>query len=352
MNHATPRLERMLDAAFNRLSEALRTVEDQLRFTLALPAAAKRWKSLRGAARKLRLEVEQARPPLALLRDTPGDPGHPDRADHAPTRTDLRDLLAANGARATQASRSIEEALRMVAPELASSAERLRYALYEEDAVLMRLLSPRQQLADARLYVLVTTALASGPPAEVAAAAIAGGAQIVQLREKELPAREFLALARDLRSVTAELGALLIINDRSDIAALCEADGVHQGQDDLRPAEVRRILGAETIVGVSTHHPDQAAAAERDGADYIGVGPIFATATKEHRSAVGPEYIRQSAAATSLPGFAIGSVKLDNIQALIEAGASRVAVCTGIIGADDVEAAARGFRTALDAATA
>ncbi|MEM7168469.1 MAG: thiamine phosphate synthase, partial [Planctomycetota bacterium] len=330
--------------------EALRTVEDQLRFTLALPPAARRWKQLRGTVRELRGAVEKERPPLALLRDTPGDPGHPDTSDHDPHRTDLRDLLAANAARASQASRSIEEALRMISPELAGRAERLRYALYEEEAAVVRLLAPRQQLADARLYALVTTALAAGPIVDVTAAAIAGGAQIIQLREKELPAREFLALARDLRAVTAELGALLIINDRLDIAGLSEADGVHQGQDDLRPADVRRILGPDTIVGVSTHSANQAAAAERDGADYIGVGPIFPTATKEHRAAVGLEYIQQAATATSLPGFAIGSVKLDNVHDVIAAGAQRIAVCTGIIAAADVEAAARGFRSALDEA--
>ena len=125
---------------------------------------------------------------------------------------------------------------------------------------------------------------------------------MIQLREKEMPNRELLPLARDLRELTAATGTLLIINDRVEIAALCGADGVHQGQDDLPPEEARKILGSTAIVGVSTHAPEQASEAERRGADYIGVGPIFETRTVEHRQAVGIEYIQAAErAAPAIP---------------------------------------------------
>ncbi|MCA8962311.1 MAG: thiamine phosphate synthase [Planctomycetes bacterium] len=198
------------------------------------------------------------------------------------------------------------------------------------------------------LYVLVTSDLAQGDPVDVTRAAVRGGAQLVQLREKTMPKRPLLDLARAIREVTLEEGALFVINDHVDIAALCSADGVHQGQDDLPPAEVRKVLGPEALVGVSTHAPDQARRAERDGADYIGVGPIFETETKRHRAAVGLEFIRAAHEAASIPGFAIGSVNRQTLDSVIAAGATRVAVCTGIIAQPDVEAAARWFRARLD----
>lgn len=342
-------LARGLDAALNRLTEALRTVEDCVRFEFSWAATARRWKELRTRVGNLRRQVEASWGSLAQWRDVAGDSGAPSTNPHHPKRADVADVCQANMARARESARSVEEMLRTFDEAAwAREAESIRYEVYREEATLVRLLPGSRSLAAVRLYVLVTGSLAAAPIVETTAAAIRGGAQMIQLREKEMCRRELLPLARELRELTAELGALFIMNDAVEIAALVGADGVHQGQDDLPVAECRKILGPEALVGISTHEPDQAARAEQDGADYIGVGPVFATQTKEHRRAVGLEYIRTAQEACSLPGYAIGSVNRETLPTVLDAGAQRVAVCTGIIAAPDIEATARWFRDQLE----
>ena len=198
----------------------------------------------------------------------------------------------------------------------------------------------------ARLYVLLTGAVAGRALGEVARAALEGGADALQLREKDLPDREVLALAYELRRVTERYGALFIVNDRADISRAARADGVHVGQDDLPAAEARRVLGEGGVVGVSTHSVAQALAAE--DADYIGVGPMFATATKGYGEGRGPDLVRSVRAAVGKPIVAIGGITVERTAELFAAGADCVAVCSAIIAAEDVEAAARGFRREID----
>lgn len=348
LSPARHQISRGLDANFNRLSEALRTVEDRLRFDLARPASVGRWKALRLQVGALRQKVEADGFPLALARDVANDPGAPGPDSPSPARASLDDVLRANLARARESSRSIEESLRVLDDSLAREAELIRYAIYHEEPNVIRNAASLPTVDDVRLYVLVTTSLASRSAAETTQAAVAGGAQMIQLREKELPKRELLSLARDLREITSAGGARLIINDSVDIAALCDADGVHLGQDDLPVSEARRILGPKAIVGVSTHDPGQALRAEQDGANYIGVGPIFLTQTKEHRAAVGLDFIRAAREAVDIPGFAIGNVNRETFSQVLEAGARHVAICTGVIAADDIEGAARWFSQQLE----
>ncbi|MFN0058978.1 MAG: thiamine phosphate synthase [Planctomycetota bacterium] len=340
-------LARGLDATLNRWSEALRTVEDRLRFDRALERLPREWRNLRERVLALRRDIEALLGgPLALWRDVAGDPGAQTPSENG--RCGADDLLAANLARAREAARSSEESLRALAPAIAAKAESIRYAIYAAEAATLGLLRRRGRLADVRLYVLLTSELAARPLLDAARAAIAGGAQMLQLREKTLPAREFLALARALRELTAERGVIFLVNDRVDIAALVGADGVHQGQEDFSPAEARRVLGPDAIVGVSTHAVSEARAAELAGADYIGVGPIFPTNTKLHRAAVGLPYITAAQAACDLPAFAIGGVTHATLESVLNQGATRVAVCTAIIADDDIERSARWFRTQLE----
>src|SRR5262249_23947879 len=155
---------------------------------------------------------------------------------------------------------------------------------------------------------LLSRQLTPRPLLEAAEEALDGGVDILQLREKALPAREALSLARTLREITARRGVLFIINDRPDLALLSHADGVHVGQDDLPVAAARSLVGDSMLVGVSTHSVDQARAAEREGADYIGVGPVFPTSTKDAGPTLGSEGLREVLDAVSLPVFAIGGI--------------------------------------------
>ena len=167
---------------------------------------------------------------------------------------------------------------------------------------------------------------------------LAGGMQWLQLRVKALPPVDFFGLARRVRSATRERGCKLIINDRVDIALACDADGVHLGQDDLPLATGRKLMGGK-IVGISTHDLDQALAAERGGADYIGFGPVFGTSTKNTGyEARGLEMLRQIRAAVSLPIVAIGGINEQNVRQVWERGADSAAIISDILRAQDIVA--------------
>ncbi len=210
----------------------------------------------------------------------------------------------------------------------------------------------RMRLAASRLY-LVCAASSTGPPlAGLVRAAVCGGADIVQLREKQLPDDQLTALARATQEQCRRLGALLIVNDRPDVALAAGADGVHVGQDDMPAAEVRELVGPERLIGLSTHSPSQIDQVDRALVDYIGVGPIHETPTKPGRPAVGLELVRYAAANAPVPFFAIGAIDAGNLAEVLAAGASRVCVLRAIADADEPERAARELRVRLDDARA
>lgn len=199
------------------------------------------------------------------------------------------------------------------------------------------------------LYLVTDERLSRGRPTPaIVAAAVRGGVDTVQLRGKDLPVREQLAIGREVRALTRAAGILFIVNDRADLAVALDADGVHVGQDDL-PAEVaRRIVGPDRIVGVSAATVDEALAARDAGADYLGVGAIYGTATKDDAgSPVGPERIAAIKARVALPIVAIGGITCQNAGTVLAAGADGLAVVSAIVAADDVEVATRDLKACL-----
>jgi thiamine-phosphate pyrophosphorylase len=174
----------------------------------------------------------------------------------------------------------------------------------------------------------------------VAEQAILGGASVLQLRDKNASDEELLALALKLLPVTRRHGVPLIVNDRPGVAKAAGADGVHLGQDDGPLSEARRLLGARAVIGRSTHSPEQAVQAEREGFDYIGVGPVYATPTKAGRPPVGLEFVRFAAANVRLPFVAIGGIDASNIAEVLAAGAKTVAAVRAVTGAADPQAEA------------
>jgi thiamine-phosphate pyrophosphorylase len=202
----------------------------------------------------------------------------------------------------------------------------------------------RERLLAARLYLVIDAA----PAERVLPAALAGGVDIVQLRDKALPDDELIAAARRFRALCDEHGALLIVNDRPDLALECGADGVHVGQDDQETAAVRREVGDELLLGLSTHTPEQIYAARSLPVDYIGVGPVHETPTKPGRPAVGVDLVSYAAAHAGKPFFAIGGIDESNAGHVARAGAGRLAVVRAIRDADDPEATARALRAAVE----
>src|SRR5829696_2588516 len=203
-------------------------------------------------------------------------------------------------------------------------------------------MTPRERLADARLYLVC-----DARPRPFLDAALRGGADLIQLRDKTLGADGLVAAARTFRAAADAHGALFILNDRPDLVAACSADGVHVGQDDGSPADARAAAGPDAIVGRSTHAPEQADAAEADpDVDYLAVGPVHATPTKPGRPAAGLGYVAHAATAVRKPWFAIGGLDAGNLGEVVARGARRVVVVRAIADAAEPESAARALRAA------
>jgi thiamine-phosphate pyrophosphorylase len=211
-----------------------------------------------------------------------------------------------------------------------------------------------RRLEAARLYFVCEGLPGGRDPSPLLEAALRGGADIIQLREKSPRcAEEVISLADPFRRAAAEHGALFIVNDLPELVEACGADGVHVGQDDVPVAEARALAGPEALVGLSTHSADQVDAADRaegpDHPDQISVGPVWETPTKEGRPATGLELLRHAAASTTLPWFAIGGIENANVGEVAAAGAERIVVVRAIRDADEPEAAARALRRVLEA---
>jgi thiamine-phosphate pyrophosphorylase len=207
----------------------------------------------------------------------------------------------------------------------------------------------RERLRTARLYLCCEARPGGADPEPLLAAALRGGADIVQLREKSLPRREIELAAQTFRRLCDTYSALFIVNDDPDLARSCDADGVHVGQDDLAAAEARALLGPDAIVGLSTHSEEQISASAEAPVDYISVGPIWETPTKQGRPAVGLELISHAAAQAPHPFFAIGGIDSSNAAQVVEAGARRLCVVRAIRDAADPAAAAEALRGAFAA---
>jgi thiamine-phosphate pyrophosphorylase len=210
-----------------------------------------------------------------------------------------------------------------------------------------------ERIARARLYFVCDGLPGGSPPGELLEAALRGGADVIQLREKASPrcAEEIVSLAEPFRRAADASDALFVLNDFPDLVATARADGVHVGQDDMPVAEARAPAGPDALVGLSTHSPEQIdAACEARGdarPDQISVGSVWETPTKEGRPAAGLELVRYAAEHATLPWFAIGGIDATNVHEVVDSGAERIVVVRAIRDATEPEAAARQLRRAL-----
>ncbi|QDT57433.1 Thiamine-phosphate synthase [Caulifigura coniformis] len=336
---------RIMDAAANRCREGLRVVEDFARFTLDDPLLTE---SLKG----IRHELAETLTMLGAddwirFRDTPGDVGTSISTASERVRPSLDSLVQANCKRVEESLRTLEEFGKLQHPRAAARIESLRYRFYTVEQNLAARRAVGDRLGDARLYLLLTDRLCPNGVGPVAQGSLAGGVDVIQLREKDMNDQRRLTLAKAVREWARSAGKLFIVNDRPDLAALVDADGVHLGQDDLPVAAARRIVGSKALIGVSTHSIEQARRAIGEGADYLGVGPVFASTTKEFSDFAGLEFVRQAASEVRLPWFAIGGISTGNLPQVQEAGATRVAVSSAICGAENPQGAARALAGAL-----
>ncbi len=337
---------RVLDAVANRAGEGLRVVEDYVRFVLDDRHLTERCKTLRHE-----LAAALARVPFAwrlAARETLADVGTALSAPTEHVRGDAAEVARANFVRLQESLRSLEEYAKTFDGTLAAEMERLRYAAYTLHRAVETTHWSSCRLARARLYVLVDGRASAEELARLVEALVRSGVDVVQLRDKHLDDRQLLERARRACEAARRGGALLIVNDRPDLAALAGADGVHLGQSDLSVKDARTLLGPEALVGVSTHSIEQARQAVLEGASYLGVGPVFPSATKHFEAFPGLELVRAVASEIRLPAFAIGGIHLGNAGEVLATGIGRIAVSSAVLSAPDPAEAARQLKAILD----
>jgi thiamine-phosphate pyrophosphorylase len=341
-------LSRILDASANRAREGLRVVEDYIRFVLDDPLLTRRIKEVRHRLGEAIQGLDQEM--LLASRDTRGDVGTHIMTETEQSRENPRAVLMANFARTGEALRSLEEYTKLLNVWLSGRFEILRYDVYTLEKLTLTALASRKGLKDVNLMVLVGGLPTFGDLTWIVGEALAGGAGAIQLREKGLPDRELLRRAREVRILTAQAHARFIMNDRPDLARLAGADAVHLGQEDVSIRDARRVVGSSMLIGVSTHERTQLEKAVLEGASYLGVGPVFASLTKDFDDLAGIGYVRKAAEESNLPWFAIGGITEANLDEVLEAGARRVAVSSAVVRAEFPRQAAKALRERLDAA--
>jgi len=350
---------RIIDANLNRSSEGLRVLEDIARFLLNDVELRQRLRTLR---HDLAQETKSLSVRLLSQRDSEHDVGHPpysterELAMETTSLQGLLDLVKANAKRVEESLRVVEELAKL--PEISSmlnsaSFEQTRFALYTLEQDLISRISRRDKIERmAGLYVILDRQFLVGRnEMDVAGQIIEGGARIIQLRDKQSKKRELLLVAQKLRDLCSRADVLFIINDYLDLAMAVDADGLHVGQEDLPLPVIRRELPIDRIVGCSVTTLSQATEAQAEGTDYIAVGSIFPTATKDGVTVVGVNMLKELKRTVSTPLVAIGGINQNNIGEVVSAGAYAVAVISAVLGEKDIKGAVQKLIAKMDLAT-
>jgi thiamine-phosphate pyrophosphorylase len=336
---------RALDASANRAGEGLRVLEEVFRFVLDDP-------HLTSLATRLRHDLADVLAADGLtgrvaMRDVAGDVGPGIGPVAALPRRSPADLVAANAARSQQALRSLQECALLLRPEFAPHFERLRYRLYDLERAALGVVRARDRLDGVTLCVLVAGGTDERAFTTLVGSLFEAGVRLIQLRDKSLPtavlarrARQAVELARRHRQSG---DAIVIVNDRPDVAVATGADGVHLGADDLSVEEARRVTGPMGVIGRTAHDVEEAHRAVVAGADYLGVGPCFPSSTKSFPVQAPADFLAAVGATIGLPTFAIGGVTVERLEALAGFGLTRVAVAAAVTGAADPARAAAEF---------
>src|SRR4051812_2799607 len=356
---------RILDASLNRATEGLRVIEDFARFVLDDSF-------LTHAAKTLRHDLAAASAVISsadrhAARDTQRDVGTQISTEAESERLDAWGVCAASFKRAEQSLRSLEEYGKIVSTDFAGRCESLRYRLYTLEKAFDVNRSSRDLLDDVTLCVLIDGSSSTAEFEAIVKSLVAAGVGMIQLRDKTLEDRDLVDRAHRLVLLTrhpasqnrqppappgvsaaVQASTVAIINDRPDIAAAVDADGVHLGQEDVSVKHARAIIGPRMLIGVSTHNIDQARAAVLDGANYLGAGPTFTSTTKSFDQFAGLDYLREVARETQLPTFAIGGITTRNLRDVLATGITRVAVSGAITSAPNPTSAATELLSILN----
>ena len=334
---------RIIDANLNRATEGLRNIEEYTRFILNNKNLSKKLKNLRHQIAQF---FEKDYENLINSRNVVNDVGVD--IQNITKETNNSNVLRANIKRNQQALRVLNE--------YGTLDDKYRYEMYEIEKEIMNLINIEKKtniksalLNNKNIYLITSqNDMDDSEFIDRIALILNAGVKLIQYREKNKTAKEMINIAKKLRQLCSMYDALLIINDRIDIAKIVDADGVHLGQDDIDINSARKLLGEDKIIGISTHKPDDAIIAQENNADYIGVGPVFKTPTKPTTTPVGLEYVKWVSQNIKIPFYAIGSIDETNVNEVINAGATRVAAIRALMNASDINKTVSKFNEVLN----
>ncbi|MEL0094494.1 MAG: thiamine phosphate synthase [Planctomycetaceae bacterium] len=342
---------RILDANINRSEEAMRTIEEYIRFVLNDRFLTETVKQMRHDLQALAEQLPWVE--RVLARDSSKDVGRTVAIDSEYERHDISHVVAAALGRLKQSLRALEEYSKVLAAELGEGFERLRYQTYDLEKVFVSQEVANDLFESLTIYGLVPGGERQADFESYVISLLKAGIDVIQLRDKNLDDKTLLDRATRLRELideeierTGRL-VLMIINDRPDIARISRADGVHLGQTEIPISAARELLGDQFIIGVSTHCAEQVEQAVIDGADYIGCGPTFPSSTKSFEEFPGTQFLDWVSKHCTLPAFAIGGVNPDNVQQVANTGFTRVAISGCLHSADDQGQVIQSLRDAL-----
>jgi len=346
---------RIIDVNINRATEGVRVVEEICRFVLEDSKLTLALKELRSSlSRVIRLSAYQmeAHQKIRISEKLIGerkaveDIGRKFYPESEGRRGNIESIFQANMKRAQEAVRCLEEFSKLIKPHFGKAFKNIRFKLYE----LEKQIAPRVSKAvklDFDLYVVTDP---RRNHLETARRAVAGGAKIIQLRDKTISKLAYCRLAKKIAKIAQKKNVTFILNDYWDLVRRVGADGVHLGQEDLAKFSIRRVrkeLGADKILGISTHSFNQAVKAEKLGADYISVGPIFSTPSKPGTKPVGLRLLRKVIKHLTIPVVAIGGIDKSKLPGIKKTGADRFAVIRAVLEAKDISQAVRSLRKAF-----
>ncbi len=315
---------RIIDANGNRVCEGLRVIEDICRFQLE----EKEWQqTLKNMRHKLRSFLQEQAEDMINSRNSLSDVGFNSSGIMENKRHNNKQIIKANCKRVQEGLRVMEELHKISDPALSKEIKTYRYLIYDMEKKILQLVARKKLLRG--LYLILTD-----PPQgyeELTRMAVKENLPAVQLRYKKDNSRHFLALAKKIRQLTKGCRTLFIVNDRVDIAMMSQADGVHIGQTDLPPQEVRKIVGKKMIIGLSTHNLEQVKQANQEPVDYIGFGPLYKTSSKQVPDPViGPEMLVKAAEISKHPIVAIGGLNKERISRINKNLFHNIAVITAV----------------------
>lgn len=343
-------LYRIIDANFNRAREAFRVMEEYCRFTLNNSSLSARAKQSRHQLCESLKAIDQMQ--LLYNRDTLGDIGRTLKIEGHQKRTSIEDCFTAAAKRASEALRALAESTQTIDSTVAPVMEKLRFEVYAIEKEALLLTNKKAKLKPVRLYVLINAEEQTDDNGvlSLVKACIDGGADCIQLRAKDITDQHYLKLARSFTDYCRRHKTLSIINDRTDIAILSEADGVHLGQNEISAEDARKLANRPLIVGVSTHNKKELLAAIKTNCDYVGIGPAFPSPTKPDVKVAGLGYIQEALEVlreTNIFHVAIGGINHNNLADLINVGVFTVAVSGAIGTSKNAKTSCQGLKSIL-----